>query len=142
MYQGEVNVAQDDLNCFLSVAEELQVKGLTQGGSSSQSSHSRQTEAKPESFKLEKKSRPVPVHSVVEDDDIQEVSQVKAEPGSLVEDPQTGAVALEHDTYQEETFDYEAYDDGTGGVDPSTGMPYADGNKGTQYNLISSIKLE
>ena len=29
MYHGEVNVAQDALNAFLSVAEELAVKGLT-----------------------------------------------------------------------------------------------------------------
>ena len=30
MYHGEVNVAQEDLNSFLAVAEELKVKGLTQ----------------------------------------------------------------------------------------------------------------
>merc|ERR1712025_359236 len=30
MYHGEVNVAQEQLNSFLSVAEDLQVKGLTQ----------------------------------------------------------------------------------------------------------------
>merc|ERR1712142_419479 len=30
MYHGEVNVAQDDLNNFLSIAEDLKVKGLTQ----------------------------------------------------------------------------------------------------------------
>jgi hypothetical protein len=38
MYHGEVNVAQDQLNSFLLIAEDLQVKGLTQsesGGSSS-----------------------------------------------------------------------------------------------------------
>ena len=28
MYHGEVNVAQDDLNSFLAVAEELRVKGM------------------------------------------------------------------------------------------------------------------
>ncbi|TRY64330.1 hypothetical protein TCAL_16633 [Tigriopus californicus] len=32
MYQGEVNVAQSELNSFLAVAEDLQVKGLTQPG--------------------------------------------------------------------------------------------------------------
>ena len=30
MYHGEVNVAQEDLNAFLAVAEDLEVKGLTQ----------------------------------------------------------------------------------------------------------------
>merc|ERR1719317_1375497 len=30
MYHGEVNVAQDELNSFLQVAEDLKVKGLTQ----------------------------------------------------------------------------------------------------------------
>ena len=31
MYRGQVNIAQEDLSTFLSVAEELKVKGLTQG---------------------------------------------------------------------------------------------------------------
>jgi len=34
MYHGEVNVAQEQLNSFLAVAEDLQVKGLTQNESS------------------------------------------------------------------------------------------------------------
>jgi len=35
MYHGEVNVAQEELNSFLAVAEDLKVKGLTQNGSGS-----------------------------------------------------------------------------------------------------------
>ena len=38
MYHGEVNIAQEDLNSFLAVAEDLKVKGLTQG-STSESDH-------------------------------------------------------------------------------------------------------
>merc|ERR1711974_349998 len=44
MYQGEVNVAQEELNSFLAVAEDLRVKGLTQNSSSSDKPKS---EAKP-----------------------------------------------------------------------------------------------
>jgi len=36
MYHGEVNVAQEELNSFLSVAEDLRVKGLTQNQSTSE----------------------------------------------------------------------------------------------------------
>merc|ERR1712128_336399 len=36
MYMGEVNVAQEELNSFLAVAEDLRVKGLTQNNSSSE----------------------------------------------------------------------------------------------------------
>jgi len=41
MYHGEVNVAQEELNSFLAIAEDLQVKGLTQTNSSSEKSESR-----------------------------------------------------------------------------------------------------
>nr|XP_040565427.1 longitudinals lacking protein, isoforms H/M/V-like isoform X6 [Lepeophtheirus salmonis] len=36
MYNGEVNVAQEELNSFLSVAEDLRIKGLTQKPASSE----------------------------------------------------------------------------------------------------------
>ena len=41
MYFGEVNVAQDELNSFLTVAEDLKVKGLTQNNPDNSSSDER-----------------------------------------------------------------------------------------------------
>jgi len=153
MYQGEVNVAQEDLNTFLSVAEELQVKGLTQGNNGSGQQSSKPTAPKSEPYKPSasrndlppvKKPRlstpaAQPSYQAM-DDDIQEVVPVKSEPGAsgsaMVDNVQyqehqagAGTVALEDD-YQEEGYgDY--YDDGSGQIDPNTGMPYAgaDGNK-------------
>merc|ERR1740124_1479188 len=43
MYHGEVNVAQEELNSFLAVAEDLRVKGLTQNNAESQQSSSKQS---------------------------------------------------------------------------------------------------
>jgi len=92
MYHGEVNVAQEELNSFLSVAEDLQVKGLTQSDSS-------KDKPKPDNIikprpprepqELIKRSRPSapppPLQSSYQDDhdDIQEVLPVvKSEPES------------------------------------------------------------
>jgi len=101
MYMGEVNVAQEELNSFLSVAEDLRVKGLTQNNSSSD----KQSLPKPESTNHTVKPRdpperdpkapppkrprppaPSPLQSAplqsfhAEDDDIHEVIPVKSEP--------------------------------------------------------------
>merc|ERR1712098_303625 len=91
-----------------------------------------------------KRPRPAPAQSssyqspTVDDDDIQEVVPVKSEPGGgiaadnsgYVGDQGAGAVALD-DTYA----------DGSGMIDPNTGLPLAgaDGNKGRgSGNFISS----
>jgi len=97
MYHGEVNVAQEELNSFLSVAEELSVKGLTQNQSSTQNNKSENYSVpKPQMIKppipqpserdqqQPKKPRQVPpaVQNSNQrvDDDIQEVVPVKSEP--------------------------------------------------------------
>ena len=47
MYHGEVNVAQEELNSFLAVAEDLRVKGLTQNQGNSNPPPSRPREKSP-----------------------------------------------------------------------------------------------
>jgi len=106
MYHGEVNVAQEELNSFLAVAEELKVKGLTQNNSESNSISKpepklprlrdppeRQEVAPPP--KRPRPPPPLPVHRQVpvtqnyHDDDIQEVVPVKSEPVTHHPDPPT-----------------------------------------------------
>jgi len=84
MYHGEVNVAQEELNSFLAVAEELRVKGLTQGPNANASKPKHDPRPRPRSPPIQ---RPVsPVHkrqrASALDDEIQEVVQVpvKSEP--------------------------------------------------------------
>jgi len=191
MYMGEVNVAQEELNSFLSVAEDLRVKGLTQNNDSSSETPSSEVNLPkseppkninrprepPERDPVPppKRPRPSPIPQVSaprssyqeEEDDIQEVVPVKSEPRDTfapapsphlqqpsmshtvapvepqpmyqdqgMQDQGHGTVALD-DTYGDESYDYGqygegAYDDGSGMIDPNTGMPLAggaDGNK-------------
>jgi len=85
MYHGEVNVAQEDLNSFLAVAEDLQIKGLTQNHSktSTSSSSVKQTPV-PQKDPLPNRVRPVQSQH----DEVQEVVAIKAEPkDALVSTP-------------------------------------------------------
>ena len=79
MYYGEVNIAQEDLNTFLAVAEELQVKGLTQSQNQTKSSPPlTQSQSRPPS-----KIKPVPprrsLQVAEEDDEVQEQEVIKQE---------------------------------------------------------------
>jgi len=193
MYMGEVNVAQEELNSFLAVAEDLRVKGLTQNNSESgdkakvekpaPSNRSREPPERDSGGPPPKRPRQVPSapstpivqtnnrppQSTFEDDDIQEVVPVKSEPReaapiastamtttnsqndyqeSAIVDAPEGQVALE-DSYQDDNYDYgnyeEGYDDGSGMIDPNTGMPIAagaDGNKEYVDSVVSSKILK
>jgi len=93
MYHGEVSVAQEELNTFLAVAEDLKVKGLTQGKSGSDTKVPTNAAPKPpvikpkaqicrDSVKQTWATKPSQSPNIVtqEDDDIQEVVPVKTEP--------------------------------------------------------------
>jgi len=105
MYHGEVNIAQEDLNSFLSVAEDLRVKGLTQnqadqnsaqhGGKSGvtpKTNQQQQQTAPKDNIPSLKRPRPGPPSLPVSatpahfsapqstEDEIQEVVPVKTEP--------------------------------------------------------------
>jgi len=94
MYHGEVNVAQDELNSFLAVAEDLKVKGLTQSQSSQpdKSKTGAQPVTKPPSNlqrapeyvaptpRLPAQFHPPKYHQAEEYDEVQEIIPVKPEP--------------------------------------------------------------
>jgi len=136
MYHGEVNVAQDELNSFLAVAEELRVKGLTQnsqGGPGKTASAPKSPPPPPKSRASDsaapppKRSRPnppppvpsQPSYTQQDDDDIQEAVPVKSEPrdtpaAPLVDSYSNTALAPsnQHQLQTEEEANYEeSYDD-------------------------------
>jgi len=78
MYRGEVSVAQEQLNSFLHTAEDLKVKGLTQGGAAVQKPQRREVGA--------------PLSNEPRDADVEEIQEipVKVEAANTVavdEDP-------------------------------------------------------
>jgi len=100
MYHGEVNVAQEELNSFLAVAEDLKVKGLTQNNSEAQKSksnviddskisqmHDSKVYSNPKLVPKQPRTAPsqvsrkvLPTNYQHEEDDIQEVVPIKSEP--------------------------------------------------------------
>ena len=107
MYQGEVSVGQDHLNAFLATAEELEVKGLTEGSggagtSSAPANHS----------KLSRGAHGLKAPSFTsgepEDCEIQEIVPVKMEAsfnsGTVETHPEEG-----YEYQDQEGFQYEDY---------------------------------
>jgi len=108
MYHGEVNVAQEELNSFLAVAEDLKVKGLTQNQSQAENTKTESHNPPPkapqqiktihrpparENIPIANRPRPPPPPSYTTDsDDIQELVPVKSEPT----DPLPMAPILHH----------------------------------------------
>ena len=125
MYNGEVNITQDDLKSFLNVAAELQVKGLSQEGSGTGNNQSKASNSIP---KTEVKANPsilsaknVRVRVVDDDDDDnQKVVPLQSESGadsSMMDQALTeylkgdqGAISLE-DSSKNESNHYEEVGD-------------------------------
>ncbi|XP_023337729.1 protein tramtrack, beta isoform isoform X6 [Eurytemora carolleeae] len=162
MYQGEVNVAQEDLNSFLAVAEELKVKGLTQSNtkSSPQPKHRSRDPPENDSAPPPPSKRPRQSNSAVNtkvksyEPEVQEmIPNVKSEPVqpevqsmAAVEPYQAGGEPLVE--YGEDYGDYDGGYEGDAGYDDSmmdstmTGTPSADGNKGPPPNELVDSYIE
>jgi len=112
IYHGEVNVAQEELNSFLAVAENLQVKGLTQnqekpdGEPSKLPPPARHRKLEPAGGAGNRLTASHPPAQVEEE--VQELLQpVKVEPGAGEAAGHQQAVA----TYQGEEAGFEEYED-------------------------------
>ena len=143
MYHGEVNVAQEDLNNFLSISEELRVKGLTQG-KDEKTDPVKQPSPSVSSVPRQAQSNKSSVRSVTErmqyqeeEDEIEEIIPIKSEPVSSHES--LGQAVTQVDVnppgaYDENYEEYAAYDEANYTVDAT------DGNKGeVSFNSVGSL---
>jgi len=145
MYHGEVSVAQEELNGFLLVAEDLRVKGLTQDEKNKKEKEER-------TRKSDERKAPLHVHSLAserssqyqngQDDDIEEVMPVKTEPM----DNMTTHIDVNpsnHTTALVENSESTAiYGDQLGEFDEYSGMAgeeYVQGNEAVSQDLNSVL---
>ena len=161
MYHGEVNVAQEELNTFLAVAEDLQVKGLTQNSSSNLTPpkpkpaeqvdlvHKRPPK-EPETPTLTKRPRPIaapplshqPAYSAqqVDIEEILPMSVVKTEPQAAPTNSEEGGMVETRGmevASMEESYVEEGYDDYVGYEGQ---QEYYEGAEGQGYEGFDGAK--
>ena len=150
MYLGEASIAQDDLNKFLAVSEELQIKGLTQEEKSvpcpqpqskySTSASKDTQQAQPRRSRKQPETTPRK-QLASDDDDIQEVvelNDVKPETREVMEVAQISEPREEVATYEGYYDNYDGYHDHEGYQDDS--IPADSQNNSEQYGLYPGPK--
>jgi len=165
MYHGEVNVAQEELNTFLRIAEDLKVKGLT-ATNPGKTNSAKQKEipagedaANTQQIKTKMfqppTSPPKPPASEASDDDIQEVQvhPVKLEP--IINNPNMSNMAISNpfaagasgqstsmvesnSIFADDFGEFENYDDGADGYDHSI-LPEHMNSDGNKDDILDSL---
>jgi len=150
MYHGEVNVAQEELNSFLAVAEDLKVKGLTQNQpqnevartektdiphtqTSSRKIQSRSFEREPVTAPRQSRPAPPPPSEIQSppQEDIQEVAYVKTEPKEV-----TASVVSEHPSVRAGAVDlYDTHPHGSQALAPVDDHGYQENYEEYQYEV-------
>jgi len=131
MYHGEVNVAQEDLNSFLAVAEELQIKGLTnKEGEPTKKPIKRTGDGGAPAIKRPRRSSPAPTASTssggggnaADGGDVKDVVNIKSDPEAGPSSGNSAAVTGNEGDYDDGDYgegdysqDYGYEDNGEGG---------------------------
>merc|ERR1712183_863419 len=137
MYNGEVYVAQEELNTFLSVAEDLRVKGLTQNTAGSAKKNPPTQEATRQINRPreppERDPLPPPQPSPMESHtEYSNHEQDMIQDHALEDNVDHGAVALDQSYAEDESYSYEEYGesyDNSSMMNSSIGTAGTDGNK-------------